>query len=259
MGEGYGMALREFHVNSAANTDFLPTSNPDVWMAKAGSAAAGKMDMLSVLLHEYGHALGLDHSANPNDFMAPNLQPGERRLPSSAELAQLSQLSNALSSVGWASAQQAGMNSDLPGSPNIPASPALPVGTALSALLIGRLRRTGYGSFVPVIDSVQIPAPQFELAVNSTLTGLPSTGSGQATGWISGGNVALDSSNGSATLGESATADAHLSQTFMLKPGDRTLSFTIANGLQAERFRHPSSQPSPGGRRGERRCLWQRL
>jgi hypothetical protein len=133
----------------ADNSEFLPTANPDVWMAKAGTDAAGKMDMLSVLLHEYGHALGLDHSANPNDFMAPNLQPGERRLPSSAELAQLSRLSNSLSSVP---------------SP-LPSDPALPVGTALSALLIGRLRRTDYGSFVPVIDSIQIPAPQFERAV----------------------------------------------------------------------------------------------
>ena len=35
------------------NEEFLPTSNPNEWVAKAGSAAAGKMDMLSVLLHEY--------------------------------------------------------------------------------------------------------------------------------------------------------------------------------------------------------------
>jgi hypothetical protein len=81
-----------------------------------------------------------------------------------------------LSSVGCASAQQIGMNSDLPGSPNIPASPALPVCTALSALLIGRLLRTGYGLFVPVIDSIQIPAPllRFEKVINPTLTGLAS-------------------------------------------------------------------------------------
>jgi hypothetical protein len=57
---GYGWYIDP---NPAANTDFLPTSNPDVWMAKAGSAAAGKMDMLSVLLHEYGHALILDTHA----------------------------------------------------------------------------------------------------------------------------------------------------------------------------------------------------
>ena len=40
-----------------ANDDYLPTSNPNIWKAKAGTDAAGKMDMLSVLLHEYGHAL----------------------------------------------------------------------------------------------------------------------------------------------------------------------------------------------------------
>ena len=44
--------------------DYLPTSQSTVWQAKAGSAAASKMDMLSVLLHEYGHALGLENSAD---------------------------------------------------------------------------------------------------------------------------------------------------------------------------------------------------
>jgi predicted Zn-dependent protease len=31
------------------------------------------MDMLSVLLHEYGHALGLEHSADAHDFMGTTL------------------------------------------------------------------------------------------------------------------------------------------------------------------------------------------
>jgi hypothetical protein len=72
--------------------DYLPTSNPNVWQAKADSAAAGKMDMLSVLLHEYGHALGLEHSAHGADFMAASLQPGMRKLPSADELSLMSQL-----------------------------------------------------------------------------------------------------------------------------------------------------------------------
>ncbi|MHB8167308.1 MAG: matrixin family metalloprotease, partial [Sulfuricella sp.] len=147
----------------AGNSEFLPTANPDVWMAKAGTDAAGKMDMLSVLLHEYGHALGFEHSPNPNDFMAPDLQPGERRLPTSDELALMGRLVAQLQ-LGNATASG---NSP---APNSPPSPTLPIGTALSALLIGRLRRTDYGAWSPVIDSVQIPAPapQFETAANQT-------------------------------------------------------------------------------------------
>jgi hypothetical protein len=49
------------------NSEYLPTSNPYEWVAKEGTAAYGKMDMLSVLLHEYGHALGIDHSADNHD------------------------------------------------------------------------------------------------------------------------------------------------------------------------------------------------
>jgi predicted Zn-dependent protease len=52
-----------------------------VWKAKAGSAAYGKMDMISVLLHVYGHALGIEHSTNPNDFMGTTLMAGEHPRP----------------------------------------------------------------------------------------------------------------------------------------------------------------------------------
>ena len=62
----------------ADNDEYLPTSDANVWIAKAGSAAEGKMDMLSVLLHEYGHALGFEHSANTADFMSASLVAGEK-------------------------------------------------------------------------------------------------------------------------------------------------------------------------------------
>ena len=68
------------------NDDYLPTSNPNEWIAKAGSAAADKMDLLSVLLHEYGHALGFEHSSDPHDFMGTSLTAGVRRLPTADEM-----------------------------------------------------------------------------------------------------------------------------------------------------------------------------
>ncbi|HVY22882.1 MAG TPA: hypothetical protein VG962_05970, partial [Steroidobacteraceae bacterium] len=50
-GGGYGWFVDS---TPGDNSEFLPTSNPNEWVAKPGSDAAGKMDMLTVLLHEYG-------------------------------------------------------------------------------------------------------------------------------------------------------------------------------------------------------------
>ena len=111
--------------------DYLPTSNPNIWQAKAGSDAAGKMDMLSVLLHEYGHALGLDHSADSGDYMAATLLPGQRRMPSADELTLMSQL---VAQLKASTALADGSTPTDPTSPTLP-NPSLPLG----ALLIGRL------------------------------------------------------------------------------------------------------------------------
>ena len=192
--------------------DYLPTTNPNEWIAKADSEAAGKMDMLSVLLHEYGHALGIEHSADSGDYMATTLQPGVRRLPSTEELALMAQLVGEIKS---------GSN----GAPDTPQSPSLPVGTTLSALLVGRLRRTAYGSWSPVFDSVQIPAPavRFEIAANPTLTD-PKLQTG--TGWETTGSVSIG--NGAAILTETATSQTRLNQVFIVGEHDRYLSFTVA-------------------------------
>jgi hypothetical protein len=62
----------EFHVGAAGS----PLT------ALPGTAAAGRMDLLTVVLHEMGHLAGrpdLDAGAHPGDLMADTLAPGTRR------------------------------------------------------------------------------------------------------------------------------------------------------------------------------------
>ena len=213
------------------NDEYLPTSNPNEWVAKAGTDAANKIDLLSVLLHEYGHAVGLDHTADGHNYMAATLQPSVRRLPSSEELSLMAQL-----------AGQAKLALEGNGTPDTPQSPGLPIGAGLSALLVGRLRSTRYGSWSPAFDSVQIPAPvpQFEVAANPTLAnGKLESGEG----WATQGNVAI--ANGQATLSEVSASQTRLNQVFVVGPHDRYLSFTIAGIALDDQASNGSPLPNP--------------
>jgi VCBS repeat-containing protein len=184
--------------------DYLPTSNPNVWQAKAGSDAAGKMDLLSVLLHEYGHALGLDHSHESGDFMAATLQPGQRRLPSAEELQLMSELV----------AQLKGGTSTGDQSPTNPAVPSLPLG----ALLLGRLA-LGRRPEDAVFDGSQAL-----FAAHPTLQG---GGLQNLQDWATRGQVSL-ASGGGATLEEGTASQTRLNQVFTINERDRFLSFTLA-------------------------------
>ncbi len=101
------------------NDEYLPTSNPLEWIARPGSEAAGKMDLLSVLLHEVGHALGLNHSADPHALMSTTLPPGVRRLPSAAELSLMAEL--------LAVAKETGTASSVPYDPFSPPAPSFAI------------------------------------------------------------------------------------------------------------------------------------
>jgi hypothetical protein len=199
------------------NSEYLPTSNPNQWIAREGTEAANKMDLLSVLLHEYGHALGIAHSADSNDYMAATLAPGVRRLPSSEELSLMAQL-----------AGQARLALDGSAPADTP-NPALPL-SALGFALIGRLRRTDYGAWTLDAQSAQL-LPQKQIAINATLSPLPNplplagegasvaaSGGMDRSAWQTSGNVTFDG-QGKAILGETATAQSRLSQSFLINPG----------------------------------------
>ena len=70
-----------------------PTSNEEYtaltatsFVAQTGDAACG-VDLLTALLHEQGHVLGLEHVSNQSDVMYATIKEGERRLPSANEAA----------------------------------------------------------------------------------------------------------------------------------------------------------------------------
>ncbi len=212
------------------NEEYLPTANPNVWQARPGSEAEGKMDMLSVLLHEYGHVLGIEHSADQHASMASTLTPGTRRLPTADELALMAQL------VGEV---KAGLNT----TPETPPTSPLPLGTALGGFWLARMRKSGPGDAVQGSTSAvgagsagtaavtgaaantdTSATPQYAVAAHATLTNPGFTG---GVGWSTAGTVTFD--NGMTTLTESATAQTRLNQLFVLGAQDRFLRFTLAD------------------------------
>jgi VCBS repeat-containing protein len=77
------------HAQNAAGTDLL--TDPS-------SAAAGHLDLLTVVTHELGHVIGLEDSTaagDANDLMYINLVDGERRLPDGMDVAQAQQADTA--------------------------------------------------------------------------------------------------------------------------------------------------------------------
>ena len=62
------------------NEEFTSTDDGTL-RATAGGVASGLTDLLSVVTHEFGHIIGLDHTSQTQDFMSASLATGVRLLP----------------------------------------------------------------------------------------------------------------------------------------------------------------------------------
>ncbi len=192
------------------NEEFLPTANPYEWKAKPGSAAEGKVDLLTVLLHEAAHTLGYDHTNDSHALMAPTLEPGIRRLPSAELLAELQGLTD----------QEVAVSMNNPDDP-LPMPNPIPF-TGFGAFWAGRLRKSGYGYLLESVGVNNDREIQYAVTPNPTLLN-PEFAA--VDGWNLTGDVAL--AGNAAVLRESATDQTRLNQVFTLNPGDRFLRFTL--------------------------------
>ena len=70
------------------HAEFRRASLSGSWWARAGSEAANHVDLLTVVMHELGHMMGLDSElAATHRMMSEQLAPGKRRLPQDVVLA----------------------------------------------------------------------------------------------------------------------------------------------------------------------------
>jgi hypothetical protein len=168
------------------NTAFAQPVTPTEFESRGSSPAVGREDLLTVVMHELGHTLGLDDlvpSQAPYDLMAETLPTGVRRLPSAQD--------RAAPTPQLVPPQSVSGNASIWVNPTLPTESRKKPAAALLAPLV-----PSSNSALPVVAPVSLPAPVARVpgaggaplpsTTLGTMTGMPVAALALAlnTGWL---------------------------------------------------------------------------
>ena len=182
---------------------------PWQFFAKPDSAASGKIDLMTVLMHELGHVMGLGHVSSAVDstrLMAGSIDPGIRRLPSSLDLGPLDETPDASRLTPNESQVWAPYLAHYTSTNHSP----LTIDHSLPAVNPARL-----------VQAAQLPSHE-GILIGNFASPEPVEG-----GWDQSGAVTI--ANGQAVLSEDSNVISTLAQTFALPAGSTHLRFTLLN------------------------------
>lgn len=178
--------------------EFSATSTANQWRAATASPAFARYDLLTVLTHELGHALGLDDipvSVTPQTLMTGAIAAGTRRLPSARDLPA----------------------PETPVTP-APATPSAPI-VAISPAPVQPIAIPQPGQLLVGTGPLAVGVTNGSFAVGDP--------SASQFGWTVTGDAAV--TGGQGVLAEDDRFLSGLAQSFILSPRAEALLFTIVS------------------------------
>jgi hypothetical protein len=221
-GAGYG-----WFVDATPGEDSEFEGGGSKLSADTGGAAEGKIDLLTVLMHELGHQVGLDDSyaaGDAGELMYGYLTPGERRLPADGDAA-------------GATAGEVGHTSFML------APITLPAGTAVEVQYQVRIASFTNQLLPGISNTTTVTGTNFNTAVTAAnLVTLDSLTLGNRVWLDSNGNgVQDDGENGLQSVKLSLFVDTNGDN--LLDAGDQAVTFTDANN----NLTYEPGTDTPGG------------
>ncbi|MDH5668189.1 MAG: putative Ig domain-containing protein [Nitrospira sp.] len=212
---GYGWFIDQTPFFSEEFTSPLtPDSSPWQLQAAPGSAADGHIDLLTVLMHELGHVMGLGHVSSAVDgtrLMAGSIDPGIRRLSSSLDLGPIDSDSNHSPDTSPLTPNQS--QAWAPYMAHYTLANSHQLSASNSSNLTSALTSTLWAAQLPSHEGV----------FNSNFANTDQSSADY--GWDISGAVTI--ANGQAVLSEDSTVISTLSQLFTLPSGASHLRFTL--------------------------------